>query len=105
VQLAKDETTHVLLRAACPRGGAVVLRDADAPGWQVSVDGAPAVALRADGLFRAVVIGPGSHEVTWQYTPGSWPWTPFVAGLAWLALAAWLWLAHRRASRSAAAAT
>lgn len=96
VQMAGESSTKVSVRALCPRGGAVVLRDADAPGWSVSVDGRPAVSLRADGLFRAAIVGPGTHEVTWRYVPGSWPWTPLVSVAAWAALAVWLWRVRRR---------
>lgn len=83
-------------------GCVAVVRDAMARGWQVEVDGAAAPALVADGLFRAVAVPAGHHTVTWRYGPPTWPWTPAVSLVGWLALLAWLARANRRtAGRSA----
>ncbi len=49
----------------------LVLTDAWYPGWEVTVDGAPAQLLRAWGLFRAVRVPPGKHLVRWDYRPAS----------------------------------
>jgi hypothetical protein len=47
------------------------------PFWIVDVDGIHAPLLRANGLFRAVRLAPGRHEVRFRYRP-----TPFYVGLA-----------------------
>jgi hypothetical protein len=60
-----------------PRAGWLVLLDQDYPGWTVAVDGAPARAARAFGLFRAVTVPAGLHTVAWRYEPAS-----FALGLA-----------------------
>jgi hypothetical protein len=60
-----------------PAAGWLVLLDQDFPGWVVDVDGNPADAARAFGLFRAVRVPAGLHTVTWRYAPAS-----FAAGLA-----------------------
>lgn len=60
-----------------PEAGWLVLLDQDFPGWKVEVDGAPARAARAFGLFRAVRVPAGLHTVTWRYEPAS-----FALGLA-----------------------
>jgi hypothetical protein len=86
---------EVRLRCDSPAGGWAVLLDQEAPGWSATVDGSPSPIARADGLFRAVAVSAGPHEVRFRYrTPG------LRAGLA-ISLLAWLaWgLAWRRAGR------
>ena len=39
-------------------------------GWRVAVDGKDADAFR-DGVFRAVRVPRGHHEVAWRYRPAS----------------------------------
>jgi uncharacterized membrane protein YfhO len=66
--------------------GYLVLTDTHYPGWQATVDGAPAEILVANHAFRAVVLGAGQHIVEFIYRPLS-----FRLG-AWLTLAATLLL-------------
>jgi hypothetical protein len=47
----------------------VVLADLWSPDWQVRVDGGPAPLLRANGVFRAVAVPAGRHEVRFDYRP------------------------------------
>ena len=49
----------------------VTLSQLDAPGWRVSIDGEDAPPLRAHGLFRAVIVPRGDHQVIWRYRPRS----------------------------------
>jgi hypothetical protein len=72
----------------------LVLTDAWYPGWEVTVDGAPAEALKAWGLFRAVRVPAGRHEVTWRYRPRSVQVGGAISALALLAALATL--ARRR---------
>lgn len=51
--------------------GALVLADAWYPGWQVTIDGRPAPLLRANYLFRAVLLPAGQHRVQFEYRPAS----------------------------------
>lgn len=57
------------VRAAVP--GYLVIADAHASGWSARVDGRRAAILRADGLFRAVAVPAGEHEVIMTYAPAS----------------------------------
>jgi hypothetical protein len=47
----------------------LLVRDAYAPGWSASVNGARAAVLRANGRHRAVAIGPGHSSVVLSYDP------------------------------------
>jgi hypothetical protein len=49
----------------------VVLNDTAFPGWQATIDGQPARILRANYLFRGVVVQAGSHVVGFSYRPAS----------------------------------
>jgi len=66
------EGTAVLdLRADAPGGGFLVLTDPYYPGWRAFVDGVETPILRADYLFRAIALPPGSHEVRFVFVPWS----------------------------------
>ena len=47
------------------------------PGWQATIDGRPARILLADGLFDALDVPSGDHQVVLQYVP-----RPFYVGAA-----------------------
>lgn len=53
----------------CPAGGWFILRDLFWPGWRATVDGARAPILAADGVFRAVAVPAGHHQVAFEYLP------------------------------------
>jgi hypothetical protein len=106
-----DEAGEVVLEATLPAPGWLVLADLWSPDWQASLDGEPAPLLRANGVFRAVAVPAGTHEVRFAYRPRLVFASAAVSGVAaaLLALAA-LPLARRgpaaaepvRAARSAA---
>jgi len=58
-------------------GGYVVLLDSYDPNWIAEVDGQPAPLLEVDGLFRAVRVAPGRHDVVFRYHS-----RPLLMGLA-----------------------
>jgi hypothetical protein len=63
-----DGLDDVVVRVRVPEGGGFhVLTDSYDPHWEAEVDGKRAVALRANGLFRAVRVASGEHEVRWRY--------------------------------------
>ena len=67
----EDGLNRVVIRAGLPADGYLVLLDTYNPDWAVDVDGAPAPLMRANALFRAVHLTPGTHVVTFTYRPRS----------------------------------
>jgi hypothetical protein len=66
--IVEDRPTLVKVAAAVPEGGGyVVLLDSYDPNWIALVDGQRAPLLEADGLFRAVRVAPGRHDVVLRY--------------------------------------
>jgi hypothetical protein len=57
--------------ATSAEGGLLVVHDIDYPGWFAQLDGKPTPILRADILFRAVEIPPGTHRVRFRFAPFS----------------------------------
>ena len=53
-----------------PFDGVLVVAQQLAPGWRAAIDGKDAETLR-DGIFRAVRVTRGHHEITWRYRPMS----------------------------------
>ncbi len=103
--IVEESATSVIVDAAAPEDGYLVLLDAYDPNWGVEVDGEPASLLRADGAFRAVRLSPGRHRVRFWYLP-----RPLIVGggislATALALVAIAWFSHRSRSRGTAAAT
>jgi hypothetical protein len=97
VRVVADENARVALRARMQRRGLVVLDDALFPGWSVEVDGRPAPVVRVNELMRGVVVGPGSHEVTWRYAvPGLRLGALLSLLSALMLLVAGAWLSVRR---------
>jgi 6-pyruvoyl-tetrahydropterin synthase related domain len=60
--------TGMRVAAAVPAGGGfLVVVDSYDPNWVVDVDGVGASLLEADGLFRAVHLMAGRHDVVFRY--------------------------------------
>lgn len=66
-----EEWTPNQIRVRAPGPGLLVLSELSYPGWQVSVDGRQANMLTHDGLFRAVEISQGEHQVKFTFYPRS----------------------------------
>jgi hypothetical protein len=79
----------IRLQAAGP--GVVVLSEVAYPGWRVLVDGEPSTLITVDGLFRAVELDSGEHEVVFQFYPTTLIWGIAISGLG-LLLLLYLWL-------------
>ncbi|HEU0318100.1 MAG TPA: hypothetical protein VFR49_12265, partial [Solirubrobacteraceae bacterium] len=87
VSASSDTSVTVSVRLARP--GYVVLDDLYYPGWSARVDGRPARILAANGAFRAVAAGAGSHVVRFVYRPAT-VWIGGALTLAGLVLGAGL---------------
>lgn len=72
--LTRDDPDCVavaLPAASLPSGGLLVLADTQFPGWHASIDNHPAPLLRANGVFRAVVVPARARRVVFSYQPVS----------------------------------
>ena len=74
-------TSAVFVILDAPSDGVVVVTQRDAPGWSVEVDHR-AAAAQPIGIFRAVHVTRGHHEIVWRYHPRS-----FAIGIALTVLA------------------
>lgn len=69
VRIVRYANTEVVIDVHAPSGGLVVLNDVWHPWWSAEVDDAPAEILKANVLFRAVAVGPGHHQVRFEFRP------------------------------------
>jgi hypothetical protein len=69
VEVVQYEEQYIRLRANLEAVGYVILADLHYPGWVTEVDGAPAPITPVDGVFRAVAVSPGTHEIVFRYRP------------------------------------
>ncbi|MGE3269831.1 MAG: YfhO family protein [Chloroflexota bacterium] len=69
--IAAEGSAVLDVQASAPGGGFLVLTDPYYPGWRAYVDGEETPILRADYLFRAIELPPGSHQVRFVFTPWS----------------------------------
>jgi hypothetical protein len=93
VEIVAESANSVTLGAQSEGGGWVVLSDLVYPGWRVKVDGGSGEILPANGLFRAVAVPAGAHEIRMDYRPFWLPWTAgiFLAGVVALVVLGWRW--------------
>ncbi len=69
--------------------GQVILSEVWYPGWEAWVDGAPAEVERA-GLFRAVTVSAGKHEIVFAFRPLAFYLGAALSGVG-LIVAMWLY--------------
>lgn len=67
-EITNYEEERVDIRATGP--GTLLLADSRYPGWIATVDGVTTAISQADVIYRAVLLAPGEHEVTFTYDPG-----------------------------------
>jgi uncharacterized membrane protein YfhO len=67
VEIVHRDPNSVILRAQLARPAYVVLLDRYDPNWQATLDGRPALVLRANQIFRGVYAGAGLHEIRFSY--------------------------------------
>ena len=86
----------MIVRAGLPADGYLVLLDTYNTDWRVDVDGVPAPLMRANAMFRAVHLNPGTHVVTFIYRPSKLYLGASISAVTALALALWCLLERRR---------
>jgi hypothetical protein len=67
--IARYRNTEVIVETDAPGGGILVLNDIWHPWWRATLDGRPVEILKANVLFRAVVVPPGRHSVRFTFHP------------------------------------
>ncbi len=69
VQILSRSGEEISLKCANNKTAVLVVTDTFYPGWKAFVDGKRARIVRANYLFRGVILPPGSHKVTMRYYP------------------------------------
>ncbi len=93
--LETHNPNHIKVRLNTQVGGYFVLADTWYPGWQARLNGEESTLLRANYLFRAVLIPQGEHILELVYRPISF-WLGLAISLLSLAIAGTLFLWGRR---------
>lgn len=98
----KGSPDHERWRVRSDRGGLLRISGAWAPGWSARSGGRDLPVLRADGVFRGVVVPPGDHLVEFLYRNRDEARGRALAALALAVLAALMrpWRLAGRAWRS-----
>ncbi len=73
-QVLEERPGFLKVEARASHPGHLVILDAHAPGWTARLDGRPVPVLRANGVFRAILLPPGRHTVECRYLPASLLW-------------------------------
>lgn len=66
----------------------LVLSDSYYPGWLATVDQQPTEIFATNGLFRSILLQPGTHQILFEYQPYRWRWGIYgtIGGFILLAL-------------------
>jgi hypothetical protein len=86
-EIASYAAERVVVRADAAEPRVLVLTDSFFPGWRATVDGVEVPILRANYLFRAVVVPAGTHEVVFEYRPASFRAGAVITGISSLLIA------------------
>lgn len=73
----------------------LITSDVYYPGWQVTIDGAPAQLYRADYALRGVSVAAGTHLVRFEFRPSSFYYGAGLSVLSLLLLIAGAWYAPK----------
>ena len=92
-----DGRMEVETRASTPTF--LVTSDVFYPGWEATVDGAPARLVRADYALRGLALAGGTHTVRFEFRPRSFYRGASISAASLLLLAASLFLMNRKVMR------
>lgn len=59
--------TRVDIEVTTNKEALLIVSDSTTPEWHAFIDGKPALQLRANSLFKAALVPPGTHMVSFQY--------------------------------------
>lgn len=91
VELLSSSANRVQLSVNAPGGGWLVLADTWFPGWKAGAAGQELPIYPALGLFRAIELPPGVHNIEIFYSPASFSLGLILSLIAW-SVSALLWL-------------
>lgn len=78
------EPTRIVVHGQTAAPSYLVFSEVWYPGWQATIDGAPADVVQANGLFRAVMLPAGEFAVDLRFAPSTWRWGVLAAGIGLL---------------------
>ena len=96
----ESTTNTVTVRASCTRRCLLVVTDLFYPGWQARVGQRKLAIVPANGIFRAVVLEAGDHELHMRYAPASFRAGMAISGGTFLLILGCLVAARRERIRS-----
>ncbi len=85
-RIVERRADRVRIEAQLEAPGFVVFVSTHDPGWQATVDGAPAPLLRANLAFCAVAVPAGRHGVELVYRPRAVLWSAAASAAGWALL-------------------
>ncbi len=68
-KITRYTNTEITVETDAPRGGLLLLNDIWHPWWFAEIDGKSTPVLRANGIFRAVILPAGVKTVTFRFEP------------------------------------
>ena len=97
-EIIRYDETLVRLRTESDAPGYLVLKDAFYPGWQATVNDAPAPIYRANLLFRAIPVPAGESAVVLRFEPTLWRAALYIGIALWIiAVLTLIWLRAKEA--------
>ncbi|UCF61946.1 MAG: YfhO family protein [Anaerolineaceae bacterium] len=93
ILIENSDPSVVNIRVETTEGSWLLLSDTWYPGWSVELDGAETKLYKADFLFRAVWVPPGTHSIEFRYRSPLFFIGAVLSVLGWLAMAGigWRW--------------
>jgi hypothetical protein len=104
-RIVEEIPTRVTVSVRLETPGLVVLADRWDKGWRAWWNGQGVPILRVNHALRGVVLPAGEGTLVFRYAPASFTWGLRLAGLAVVALLAWLGLILGKRANSASKAT
>ncbi len=98
VKVAEYRPERIELEVRANGDGYLLLTDSWYPGWVARVDGVEAPIERADYIFRAVRVSPGTHRIEMEYRPMSL-YMGAAIGLTGLGIVSGIFISSRRKQR------